>query len=59
MDGITIAELISPLSGGRTVVKADFVFEGRNPVPEPRAMALFALGGAIVAFATRKRLLRN
>lgn len=59
MDGITIAELISPLSGGRTVVKADFVFEGRNPVPEPHAMALFALGGAILVFATRKSLLRN
>jgi len=59
LDGITIAEVISPLSGGRTVVKADFVFEGRNVVPEPHAVVLFALGGGIIAYATRKSLLRQ
>ncbi len=59
LDGVTIAEVISPLSGGRTLVKADFVFEGIRPVPEPQAIALFAIGGAVVAFATRKRLLNH
>jgi hypothetical protein len=57
IDGLTIADFISPFSGQRAIVKADFVFEGVNPVPEPGSAALLfvALGALGVAARTRSR----
>jgi hypothetical protein len=59
LDGITIAQVASPLSGTNVRVKADFFFEGVNPIPEAHAMALFALGAGIVGCATRKWWIRS
>jgi len=63
LDGITIAQIpVSPIPGASSTnlrVKADFVFEGVQPIPEPHATALFALGAGVVGWATRKQLVRS
>lgn len=56
MNGITIGTLTSPLSGTAVTVKADFVWRGLRPIPEPHAALLFGIGAVVVGAATRKRL---
>jgi hypothetical protein len=56
LNGITIGTLTSPLSGTQVTVKADFVWRGARPIPEPHAALLFGIGAIVVSAATRKRL---
>jgi hypothetical protein len=55
IDGLTIADFTSPFTGQRAIVKADFVFEGVNPVPEPGSALLLAVAVGILGVAARTR----
>lgn len=55
IDGLTIADFTSPFTGRRAIVKADFVFEGVNPVPEPGSALLLGIAIGVLGVAARTR----